>query len=1311
MPNRGIFGALACALLVQSIAFVPAASANVTATTSVAASDNVAGGHGDWTFTATYANGSGTTETLRRAIYDLPAGLTYNPGAIAAADICPQATFDTGVCGAASQVGTISVSVLARLGILTTTITDLPGTISVIGNTGGTLKLGILFSDAGSGLTLRATEQLSVVSGNVRWATDDLPRSLTSSGQTAAFQITKLQQKLSGKLAGGANFLTNPATCGTWTSFGYTQAWDSNTNANSDPLSSGSNQFLKTAALNITGTCPVDSTPPAAPNVTGPAGTATTTSASIIVTPAEAGGTVQGSLDSAAFASITSPVSLTNLAQGNHTYSARQIDAAGNVGSVTTIAWSVDSIAPAAPTLARSNPTANPASSVTQTIGITPAESGGTIQGKLDGASFAAVTSPVNLSALSNGSHTYQARQLDAAGNIGAVGEVTWTVDTVAPAAPTLSGPTGTVTATTASIGITPAESGGKLEGKLDGASFATVTSPVALSGLSSAAHTYQARQVDAAGNAGAVASINWTVNTSVPAAPTIDSGPSGATSSTNASFAFSSSESGVTFETNIDSAGFVAGASPATYSSLAQGGHSFAVRAKNSVGTTGPATTRSWTVDTVAPGAPTVGGPSGTLASASASVTITPAESGGSLQGSLDGAAFALATSPVSLSGLSQGSHKYQARQIDAAGNVGAVGEVTWSVDTIAPAAPGLTGPNGTVTTTSASIEITPAESGGSLQGKLDGASFATVTSSVSLTGLSNGQHTYSARQVDNAGNLGSAASITWTIDNGIPLAPAIDSGPGGPVKSASASFSFSSSESGVTFETNLDGAGFVATTSPTTYSGLSEGGHSFAVRAKNAAGTTGPSTSRSWTVDTIAPAAPTLGGPSGTVVSTSASITITPAESGGSLQGKLDAAAFATASSPVSLTGLSSAAHTYEARQIDAAGNVGPAASITWTVNASVPNAPSIDSGPTGQTNSASAAFGFSSSESGVTFETSLDGAGFVSNDSPANYSGLSQGGHSFAVRAKNAVGTTGPSTTRNWTVDTVAPGAPNLSGPSGTVAVTSASIGISPAESGGALQGRLDGASFASVTSPASLSGLSNGSHTYEARQIDAAGNTGLTASITWIVDTTPPVDPPSLPIAPAIDSGPAGLTKSTSANFAFSSSESGVTFEASLDGAAFADATSPKSYSGLAQGNHTFSVRAKNSAGAGPPSSRSWTVDTVAPAAPTVTRTNPTATPTTSTSQALTIGNKDSGATLEGRLDAAAFAGVGTTVNLTGLASGSHTYQVRQVDAAGNVSAVGQVTWSVSAPSQPGYGSFVDLVVKIVNRIISIFWPGR
>jgi len=64
---------------------------------------------------------------------------------------------------------------------------------------------------------------------------------------------------------------------------------------------------------------------------------------------------------------------------------------------------------------------------------------------------------------------------------------------------------------------------------------------------------------------------------------------------------------------------------------------------------------------------------------------------------------------------------------------------------------------------------------------------------------------------------------------------------------------------------------------------------------------------------------------------------------------------------------------------------------------------------------------------------------------------------------------------------------------------------------------------------------------------------------------------------------IASGPNGIVLPESVSFGFTASESGSSFECSLDGGAYAPCASPKAYPGLAQGPHTFRVRAVDAVG--------------------------------------------------------------------------------------------------------------------------------
>jgi len=94
---------------------------------------------------------------------------------------------------------------------------------------------------------------------------------------------------------------------------------------------------------------------------------------------------------------------------------------------------------------------------------------------------------------------------------------------------------------------------------------------------------------------------------------------------------------------------------------------------------------------------------------------------------------------------------------------------------------------------------------------------------------------------------------------------------------------------------------------------------------------------------------------------------------------------------------------------------------------------------------------------------------------------------------------------------------------------------------------------------------------------------------------------PTPPTSSPPNTVINSGPSGPVDSTTAVFAFSSNEAGSAFQCSLDTAPWEACTSPKEYTGLAQGPHTFQVRAINAAGEidPTPAEAAWTVGTIPP----------------------------------------------------------------------------------------------------------------
>ncbi len=269
------------------------------------------------------------------------------------------------------------------------------------------------------------------------------------------------------------------------------------------------------------------------------------------------------------------------------------------------------------------------------------------------------------------------------------------------------------------------------------------------------------------------------------------------------------------------------------------------------------------------------------------------------------------------------------------------------------------------------------------------------------------------------------------------------------------------------------------------------------------------------------------------------------------------------------------------------------------------------SITSGPAAKTTSTSASFAFSSSEAGSSFECKLDSGSWAGCTTPKAYSGVAVGSHQFSVRAIDAAkNVDGTPAAQSWTVesevvtpppaDTTPPQTSITSAPAAVTTSESADFSFKSSEAGSTFQCKLDAAGWSSCATPKAYAALDDGSHQFSVRAIDAAKNVDATpATQSWTVEEAETPPPPTDTTAPqtSITSGPAAKTTSTSASFAFSSSEAGSSFECKLDSGSWAGCTTPKAYSGVAVGSHQFSVRAIDAAKNvdGTPAAQSWTVE--------------------------------------------------------------------------------------------------------------------
>ena len=426
---------------------------------------------------------------------------------------------------------------------------------------------------------------------------------------------------------------------------------------------------------------------------------------------------------------------------------------------------------------------------------------------------------------------------------------VTGTPDTTAPDTTITGGPTGTVTTGDASFGLTSSETGSTFECKLDTGTWGTCTSPKAYTGLANGQHTFEVRATDTAGNTDASpATRTWTVQ--VPIDTTIDSGPSGTVASPDASFTFSANTTGATFECKLDTGSWAGCDSPKAHTGLADGQHTFEVRATAGGQTDATPATRTWTIDTSLPAVATV----------IADATVREAS-----------ATTNYGTTPNLEADTSPVEHAYL--KFDVTGVSGG--------QTVASATLRLYGTNPTsngprvFTTTNGWTEngltwaTKPAPTGTPVAdlGSVSSGAWTEVDVTAAVTGngtvslalvpdSSNGV-VFDSRQGTNPPQL---VLVTGGPDT-TPPDTSIVSGPNGTVGSTTASFGFTSSEPGSTFECKLDTGTWATCTNPKNYTGLATGPHTFSVRATDTAGNTDPSPSlRNWTIDTTQPQNVTL-------------------------------------------------------------------------------------------------------------------------------------------------------------------------------------------------------------------------------------------------------------------------------------------------------------------------------------------------------------------------------------------------------------------------------------------------------------------
>jgi CSLREA domain-containing protein len=1070
--------------------------------------------------------------------------------------------------------------------------------------------------------------------------------------------------------------------------------------------------------------------------LTGPDAQTESTEATFTFSSDQPGATFECALDGAVeFTPCPSPVTFTDVPYGAHELLVRARSPMGTAVDLTPAeyAWESGDMTPPVVTIA-SGP-AITTTSTTATFTFSADDPEALFQCSLDGAPLAFCTSPVTYTGLLAGDHTFEVGATKPNLLVEGVAAVwDWTVlDDTAPETTIVSGPPAEIGLGTPAVFVFSSnELDATFECSLNGEPFAECATPpdhTAEFNEPAGSYTLLVRAVDLSLNVDATPpTYTWTVVG--PPLTTILSSPAVTTTETTATFTFSADQAGATFACALDGADFTPCTSSVVYPDLAAGSHLFEVLATNQFGVAELApVSYEWTVvDGTAPETSIDLAPPATTANTTATFAFSSNELDAGFECRLDTTdplAFAGCSSPQTYAGLSVGSHTFEVRAVDAAGNIDATpASYSWMVE--APAPPNtLIGTNVTVTVGDATLTFTsvtadglttveplssaPALPDGYLQA---GALYYDINTTAGYTGTVTVCLNYIPGSVADPVRLlhfdgGSAQAWVDVTTTNDPLAglvcgepgslspfaiatgtaavvpdTTIEAGPPAVTASTSADFAFSSNDPAATFECALDDLlDWGSCQATTTFEGLAVGQHNLLVRARNAAGLF-DATPASY-VWTITPLPETFIGtaPADPTESTTATFVFSSDQPGATFECALDdAAVFIACESGITYSFLALGEHTFLVRARDADGNVDPTpAEHEWEIG-DIPAPVVIASGPDAITESTTATFVFSADETNPTYECALDSAAFAPCTSPKTYNGLAFGNHMFQVRILNPAAVSEPPITiYEWSI--VDLGLPDTVIDSGPLAVTDspeATFNFHATEANATFECSLNSAPFAPCSSPAGYSGLLPGEYLFEVRAIDSMGNIDPSpASHAWTV-----VSPPET----AILSGPDSVINVRSATFTFSSDQAGSTFECSLDQGPFGDCTSPHTVNDLPDGDHQFEVRARNTYGIADsePALHEWMVEAGPPETTIVTG---PANPTTATTASFTFSANEAGALFECALDGAAFIECLSPYGFADLAIGEHTFLVRATDGAGNVDPTpASYTWTVEGPPE-------------------------
>jgi VCBS repeat-containing protein len=607
-----------------------------------------------------------------------------------------------------------------------------------------------------------------------------------------------------------------------------------------------------------------------------------------------------------------------------------------------------------------------------------------------------------------------------------------------------------------------------------------------------------------------------------------------------------------------------------------------------------------AFAIDTIPPDNPTTLGPFGEIHLSAGSTRPTFSWAGVfgadhyvlTIDGGSPIETQATSYTPTLLQSFGHGSHTWQVSVVDRAGNVPAPSNPapieTFFIDSLDPDTTITQAPNAHSNSASATFNFTgQSNNPGRVVGfdyQLDGSLSLTFvnTGTVTLSGLSEGSHTFKVYAQDQSGAIDTTpATYSWDVDTIPPAAPSAPD-----LASASDSGTFDtdnitrtttptftgSAEDGATVNLyDTDGVTLLGSAVAAgglwsiTTSVLAEGDHTVTATATDAVGNVGvASAGLTVTIDTTppaAPAAPALAHDTGTAgdgITSDPTISYPTPASGDVLLYSTDGVNFSTTAPAFAPDGSADRSHTVTIEERDTAGNIGGTASLTFMLDTIAPNtsAPVLahDTGASSSDRITSdPAISYPTPAAGDVLLYKLDAGSFGTTAPTFATDGSAEGSHTVAIEERDTAGNISGTASLTFMLDTIAPNTPaapvlaNDTGASSSDKLTSDPAISYPAPAAGdVLLYKLDAGSFGTTAPAFATDGSADGRHTVTIEERDTAGNIGGTASLTFMLDTIAPLalagsaggneDTAVTGTLIASDAGSASLTYSRVANAA-------------------------------------------------------------------------------------------------------------------------------------------------------------------------------